>query len=1418
MPKIKDFIDFNVDAYFNGAVQAEWFYDDELRRKVSEVYMFHTNKYFGVTNEDIKSNNTVIDSITYLKNIVNKIYDDITSNRFILTIAGYGLGKSHFAVTLATLLSFNKENKDVLNIYENIYNIDKDSMEYIYKTIQKPNFVIVLNGMKDFNLNYEVLKVVKQTLKLHNINDDFLKELSKSYEIATYFTKNNYDYFYEKFEIYAQQSNKYKYYDKNSLKDMLLNKLENDSDAFEIVNNVYKEINGSYIRWDEGISAGEIIKKVKIELCDKRQLFEDVIIIFDEFGRYIEYASNNPTIAGESALQQIFEAVQNGDKKIMFIGFIQSDLNAYLARVNNSNIVRYLGRYETSDKYYLSSNIETIIANLIQKKDENLFKVYIENYNQEFKTKNNIIFNNINRWIKNFTNKKIWNDFNLYNNVILNGCYPFHPLTIWVLSNLNSWMQQRSSITFVNKMIQLYKNNDISYNDMPYIYPIELIESEYFEELYSAEEKGRQQSQYCINYKLLMSKFEERIDLIDKKVIQSILLINILKLNTFDISDNILAIKYMSGINDEENIKLSLHKLENVLGIIGYNEILRKYEFLVESNSIVDFKKLILKQYQTIRQKSFDELVNQDILDLLEMGNCIETAFSSIKNYYSLEWKFSQNILDIRFITKEYINYLITECRNTCWNIDESKGKVIWIYVNSDTYHLIENVSKLMRETDIKKYPIILSLIYDTENELIESIKQRTALMLLKESDKQKFEKYFMREMESLNKKIKSKFNELAIKRNIITENGIQTYSVRLTMLCNEKFLDCYNKLIPFIFDGFQKKLQTQIKKNYLKLLRFVLLRQFENDNWRATEDKEFINRFESVFSMKNNNSWEMIDEFDKLYEPYNENVRLIFDEIKVQLFNNSSVSGVSLFKKYLEPPYGLNGYVLLLIIVSTISIYKDNLKIYKKDDRIKIQFIIDELLNDKKFNIKNACEEFFSYIFIYSDFSYEKNEIEKIIPKVINSTNAKECIEYKKILDKYLSENDIDIELIEKYKMLKPKFNEAVEIVQYQLENIKDIKDKITQISNNFNLVNAVKLLNEINKSKEKISTSYGFFYDYEYINEINKLHNYIKNIINENALINIDKLNCHDIRQISEFRKAYMKCAEILKNNGFNEISKKLEDKIALVVSIADKKIKYEKIVADIDLFIALNEKNKLKTFKDMVNAIEEVQDKINLIEELDLKDIYSEKVDVLYKIKEGLIENINKINIEINQCKKEFDNIESIEKMKELKTKLNSLMDIGLPNNIVKELEEYYQKIIKFENYIELIKNNSLDRFYIEQTIKDMSCEFDEFKNIINKLEKDCFVKLDNMEEEWKNKYINKIENNLENLSAQECIKWINEINNIPTYISETTIKNIENLTIKINNRIKQCKLDSIIELFKELDDEDKQKCFNYLKELI
>lgn len=46
--KLGDILEFRKDLYFEGAVQIDWFYNQNRAAKVAENFVFHGKNYFGV--------------------------------------------------------------------------------------------------------------------------------------------------------------------------------------------------------------------------------------------------------------------------------------------------------------------------------------------------------------------------------------------------------------------------------------------------------------------------------------------------------------------------------------------------------------------------------------------------------------------------------------------------------------------------------------------------------------------------------------------------------------------------------------------------------------------------------------------------------------------------------------------------------------------------------------------------------------------------------------------------------------------------------------------------------------------------------------------------------------------------------------------------------------------------------------------------------------------------------------------------------------------------------------------------------------------------------------------------------------------------------------------------------------------------
>ena len=79
-------------------------------------------------------------------------------------------------------------------------------------------------------------------------------------------------------------------------------------------------------------------------------------------------------------------------------------------------------------------------------------------------------------------------------------------------------------------------------------------------------------------------------------------------------------------------------------------------------------------------------------------------------------------------------------------------------------------------------------------------------------ADKERFRKHIADQQRAQNNKIIRKFTSSVAQRLMITETGIETYSVRINVLCTQCFARLFTKTVPFPFDGFENKTKTQAK------------------------------------------------------------------------------------------------------------------------------------------------------------------------------------------------------------------------------------------------------------------------------------------------------------------------------------------------------------------------------------------------------------------------------------------------------------------------------------------------------------------------------------------------------------------------------------------------------------------------------
>ncbi len=1066
--KVCDLIRFSDESYFNGAIQTEWFYDATRVEQIANSYVFHGPKYFGVSSSDIsKTKHRLIDTASFTKKLADKIYSDsdsLSSNNFIMTIAGYGTGKSHLAVCLGALFSGNSRLSETVEY--NIALADEEIGTYIKKVNTKKNLIIVLNGMNNFNLDAELLKCVRLSLKNNGINDDVLRALTKSYDIAKHFVEKNYLVHSKAFEDSAKLHGISLTGER--LKTYLLQHVEDDNSAIATINDVYIEVNGDAIHWDRGISAGDVLSLLQKELCGDRKPFNKILVLFDEFGRYIEYAAANPTIAGEASLQQIFESVQDANGRIVFVGFIQSDLSAYLSRIEKTaNIVRYVGRYENSEKLYLSSNFETILANLLKKDEASGFSRIIENAINRYEHFHTKIFDSLSRWDKSAQKKSAWTSLTLYKSVILKGCYPLHPITTWLLSNTSSWMQQRSTIAFAAEMYENIKNSDIDGTWLPYIYPIDIVDSSIYNEMLNSEEKGLVQSQFCMLYRDIILKVGNKLSENELKALKAILILNLGKFSLRNKDDAIQAIRYCSSLKEEEIIP-ALKSLEDMHGVIAFDENAATYDLIAEASGFNEFKRVYAK-YRIGTIATIDD-IDSDIMKEAQLTGVVETSFAQEHNISSTEWVFEKKLQASTSIDSSYFNMLKKAIDNN-YTGEDPRGYLVYAYCNDGCDAEIKRLSEIISEAKLEQYPIIVLFLDDTEQEVIDALNVKKTIEKFSKADQERFQKHIVGQIRSQNKKIIQTFSKLIYQRVMINEHGLATYDCRINALCSARFNELFIETPPFAFDGFQNKTTVQAKKYLSNICIKLFDKTLMNiQSYQAlTQDEK--NRVKSCLSVGVSTSWQVFDSNCNLTTPQNPLVHKIYDEVDAVLSENEPKSVLTLMDRYIKPPFGMNINAVALFIFYFIAKHGNTLFYYYGQEKLIASHLSDKIFYSNKPQLSEIRK-----IRLQINPNAEVDQVAEMCRTVLACINIEECTAIREKLNDLTMQEGISVENQSLVAQASVRLDEGTRLLKLIYERNAKAKELLLEAKQSFIIHKFIKVFDYITDFTKPLSDEYEF------------------------------------------------------------------------------------------------------------------------------------------------------------------------------------------------------------------------------------------------------------------------------------------------------------------------------------------------------
>ena len=802
--RVADIVEFRGDKLFNGAVNIEWFTSDESKaQSASQAFVFHGPKYHGVRQEDIGDahSHQLIDTANFANAIIQRCYG-VEDQPFTLAIAGYGTGKSHLGLTLASLIS-DPSGENAETILSGIEAADPDIAHKIrlrLKEASQPCLAVTLNGMRGFDLSAEITRQVTAILKKDGHPTTMLDELRPRFGQAISLIQMSNDSVKDEL-IQATHIDSI---------DILIQALENHDE--QLYARVYEFFahRGMPIRALSGETVRDVVDIIVREYCGDGKPYHSLLILFDEFGKYTEFATERSQIAGSGALQDLFEAVQANSNSVCFVGFIQFELNAYIQRVApeyKNEILRYVTRYQSANKLYLSINLETLIASLLEKKQEKQLGERFDNESSLMGSKK--IMADLSRWFPAAKNHRVWEDENLFHSVVRKGCWPLSPYATWVLFYLASagkHLQERSALALLADTFQRFEQVQVQQQEDWAISAVDLWSPNLEKDLTISEETG-QQGSITLAYANVIAKHGNRLSNNQKRLLQAIVLSSKLGLVANGKEDAITALGILSAVSSRQT-ETEIKFLQEDYNVIEWDDAFKAFDILGDAVPRTQFLSFIRQRVSS----AYDEHGKGVLFagkasawcDLLADLDC---DFAEENGILTREWRYAAITSNLDFLSQQI--KMAADRWMAAIAVDQPRGTIIYTYVepNRAKEEVVSHIQSLLRkaskEINVSALPILVVLLHDENAILGQSLAEYAVLEEINETEKSQFGNLVGAYQEKLMKSIRETIDALIKKRTYITALNEDMGMQRLSRVGTGVFEKIYKRPITFPFDGF---------------------------------------------------------------------------------------------------------------------------------------------------------------------------------------------------------------------------------------------------------------------------------------------------------------------------------------------------------------------------------------------------------------------------------------------------------------------------------------------------------------------------------------------------------------------------------------------------------------------------------------
>lgn len=990
---------------------------------------------------------------------------DKNANTSHIMIGPYGSGKSLLATVLASFVS-KKVSEETRNLLIEKFNDVHQDVFYSLKKLQdidRTYIPVVLNGSyPDFG--EAVIYAIEKTLEESDIYLNLPTERNNILLIVNGWEKD-YPTTYKIFnELLEDKSIKFQTW---------IKKIEH-GDKGEI--NWFKEIYPTLTSGAQfnGQTNADLVTNLEYIVERLKEENIGLFIIHDEFGRLLQNLEVDHVYQTMQDLQDIAELSNRSDQLFQLLLISHKGMSQYMLGLTET----YQSEFQRIEKRYSSYFVESDTATFYR-----IVNKYLENYKLDQGINENIILDNTNKL-------RMFNLFQNLNqheieNLVVKGCYPIHPVTLFLLPRISKVFGQneRTLFTYLESTHTYGFQNRLNHSKGNFIYSDTLFHYFFTEDLLH-EINDENTKKFINTFQIINSNLDAR-KINAHRIVQFITMWEITNSNSIYKLDTNL-IQFATDIDDTRLEEL-LEELKN-LKFIRYNRIQDKWE-LSEGSSLV-IEELVLSQ--KLKQNINPTMRLEEISNLLINKYYLAREYNDEKNitrFMKVQLLPEDVILSSTFSKKDLL-------------LHKTDGVIYYVLLED-----LQNINKVISNIKYINNPAIifgiLNLeakdIYDIADDILAIKELLLNRKLLLENKNLKDElQLLLRDQEYEIEKTLQHFTNF--------DNNVSWFNKGVNISLNSH-LDMENKISLIMNDLYSK---TPIIMNDL-VNRFNVIGIQKRSLYRVV-DNILNNYLEENIGIegqgpdyliyatiiKNNGvSFHNLDQID------NEIYLSMRRKLLNHLAKNNEGSLLELYRILSGSPYGIRPPLIPLFFIMLLRDKWDQLMFYRNE------LFVPALEGEKIYEMFNEAEQF---KYVFHDFEKSvvdfMNQVEHHIKSHISEhvQDETQLIRISSGLLNWLRSLPRQVQITEKHDEILLNLKKIIR--RSEINPIQSLKDLIELFNNDFNIMKNQmnRLERSYNKFKKHLSQEILTLFNVKNYDGIKKFISSIdNNIIKRNRLLTV-------------------------------------------------------------------------------------------------------------------------------------------------------------------------------------------------------------------------------------------------------------------------------------------------------------------------